>query len=214
MPRAVATYNTATTAWDANGTTPTTNPAGGGGGIGATTLVYKYTVTGSDKASIDTGTDTPQAGSGDWANGDLLIFALYARTDEAVAFSTVKLNLNNDTGANYDLQYLFGNNAASGQATALAQTGWSLGMAGASLAASYFSVWRVEIPNYTGTTGYKLGVGWQSQNDSTAANNQVTALSLGYRSTSAVTRWSAAPVTAGKKFKVGTQLLVHKLWST
>ncbi len=39
---------------------------------GMPVLVYRYTVTGSDKASIDTGVDTADAGSNDWTNGDLL----------------------------------------------------------------------------------------------------------------------------------------------
>jgi len=43
--------------------------------IGSSELIYRYTVAGTDKASIDTGVDTAQAGSNDWTNGDLLDIA-------------------------------------------------------------------------------------------------------------------------------------------
>ncbi len=58
--------------------------------LGMSSLVYRYTVTGSDKASIDTGVDTADAGSNDWTNGDLLEVFLYSRTDEATSSTTTQ----------------------------------------------------------------------------------------------------------------------------
>src|SRR5262245_2995315 len=44
----------------------------GGTTLGGSSLIYRLTVAGADKASIDTGVDAPDAGSNDWTNGDLL----------------------------------------------------------------------------------------------------------------------------------------------
>lgn len=184
---------------------------GGGGGIGATELIYRYTVTGSDKASIDTGIDTPDAGSNVWSNGDLLEVWLYVRTDEAVVRSLVDVILNNDSGANYTRSNVQMTESSTAGQTATGENAIRLNAAGASAAANDFSSTRLEIPNFTGTVGNKI-VQYQEGviDDGATANNRQLVGHYGYKSTSAVTRLKAAPETSGKKFKVGAKLLIYK----
>lgn len=181
------------------------------GYLGGLELVYRYTVTGSDKASIDTGSDTPDAGSNDWTNGDLLEIFLTGRTDEAVVSSVVALTLNNDTGSNYDREsFSFAGTGSLASSNALAGTSFGLSLPGTSVAANFQGLCMLRAPNYAGTTFYKVLDGWQAKNDTTAANNTFQNAMFTYRSTSAVTRLKVIPATAAKKFKVGTQLLIYK----
>jgi hypothetical protein len=178
--------------------------AGGGGGVGSTSLIYRYTVAGSDKASIDTGVDSPDAGSNDWTNGDLLEVWVYARTDEAVVLSTIDLTLNNDTGANYDRQASTAINTTPTAGQLLAGSNWGLFAPGSSGAANYFGTFRVTIPGFADTTGYKVGELTGGKNDTTAGNNRFDTQLATYRSTSAITRLKIIPDTGAKNLKVGT----------
>ena len=180
------------------------------GGVGASSLIYRYTVSGSDKASIDTGVDAPNAGSNDWTNGDLLEVWLYARTDEAVAASSVNINFNNDTAGNYDRQRVRGANTTTSANIANADTKIGTVAAGANSTASVFAATRMSVPNFAGTTGFKAVEFTEGVPDETAANMLVDAWVAQWRSTSAITRLAVTPQTAGKKFKIGTQLLIYK----
>lgn len=173
-------------------------------------LVYRYTVTGADKASIDTGVDTPDAGSNDWTNGDLLEVWLYSRTDEVTVFSELEMTFNNDTGLNYDMEYVQGVNASASSSVALASAYVQLTSGGSSLAANVFNVNDLCIPGYFNTVGQKAIRGSSGHVDTTAANTFSRAFSGNWRSTSAITRLKVTPHTAGKKLKVGTQLLIYK----
>jgi hypothetical protein len=177
---------------------------------GLPVLIYRYTVVGSDKASIDTGVDVRDAGSGDWANGDLLEIHLYARTDEATTGSQIDLTLNNDSGSNYDRQSITANNATTGAGAGLAVASWQFVIDGASSAANWFSHVQITIPNYAGTVGFKQGMGSAMHLNSTAAAGEVDWHGLQYRSTSAITRFKVIPDTGGKLLKVGSQLLIYK----
>ncbi len=196
----------------AAGATGATGPTGAAGGtsIGNLVLVYRYTVTGSDKASIDTGVDTPDAGSNDWTNGDLLEIYLYARTDEATDGSTLAVILNNDTTAVYDFQFLRGANVTASAGKSSGNTQWSLICAAANQAASFFSTNHFVIPNYAGTVGFKTGHSAGNFTNSVSTDLEVDLYAIAYRSTSAITRAKFLPNTAAKKFKVGTQLLIYK----
>lgn len=187
---------------------------GGGGGVGSTSLIYRYTVSGSAKASIDTGVDAAQAGSSDWTNGDLLEIWVYSRTDEAVVNSNLDLTFNNDTGANYDRQAITGVNTTASAGQLLAFTALNLFAAGTSTAASYFGTFKIAIPGYADTTGYKVGELYGGHNDSTAANNRLDTQVCTYKSTSAITRLKIAPTTAGKNLAIGTKLLIYKRTSS
>ncbi len=178
--------------------------------MGGTSLIYRYTVTGSDKTSIDTGVDTPDAGSNDWTGGDLLEVYCYARTDEAVVTSVVDVTFNNDTSSVYDRSRTQNN---TGTVTGNATNAANLPpfMAGASAAANEFGQFSIVIPNFAGTVGFKNGTilsGFADNPVTTTGYQQTFAFT--YRSTSAITRLNVIPDTAAKKLKVGSQLLIYK----
>ncbi len=181
-----------------------------GKAVSVVELIYRYTVVGSDKASIDTGADTPDAGSNDWTSGDLLELYLYSRTDEAVLTSIVYLKFNNSSTNIYDRQFVVGNNVTTNSSPNIGTAGVEWNVDGASQAANYFSHSSAYVPNFTGTVGYKA-IGSQSGTAaSAAANGQVFNGSHVYRDTAAITRAAISIATAGKKFKVGTQFLIYK----
>ncbi len=182
--------------------------------IGVPVLVYRYTVTGSDKTSIDTGADTADAGSNDWTNGDLLEVWFLLRTDEAVALSSVDITLNNDTGSNYDRQSVTGVSSTASAGQQLGNANWPIFAAGASEAANFFSASRLTIPGFGLTSSYKVAEYVGGKNDTTGGNNRIDVHALTYRSTSAITRLKIIPDTSGKKLKVGSQLLIYKRLSS
>lgn len=180
--------------------------------IGGTSLIYRYTVSGADKASIDTGVDTANAGSNDWTNGDLLEIFMLMRTDDAGGrINSLVMTVNNDGLNNYDLQQ-FGDSASTVGATqVLAGPSWAgpLDNHGSGGTANYATAVAISIPNYSGTTFFKSGVMTEGTLDGSATNNSSRTAALGYRSTNAITRFSLA-AAAGQKLKVGTQLLIYK----
>ncbi len=186
-----------------------------GGTIGQTKLVYRYTVTGSDKASIDTGVDTPDAGDNVWTGGDLLEVFMYLRTDEAAGQSGFSVVLNNDTSSIYDQARMSVLNVTVSGAPALSQAAWLLATCGASDTANVFGAATLTIPNYAGTVGFKNAwcvVG--APDHGTAGNAQLNTYGLNYGSTAALTRLKILPTTGGKKFTVGSQLLIYKRLSS
>lgn len=187
---------------------------GGGGGIGASELIYRYTVTGSDKASIDTGVDTPDAGSNDWSNGDLLEVFIYARTDEGVVGSVVALTLNNDTGSHYARERVTGTGgtaSASNAGSPLTTSFLIPAVPGSSVGSNAFGLACLAIPNFAGTVGAKALAGTSGFCDpSSAANDRAEAITGIWNDTSAVTRLAITPNTGGAKLKVGSQLLIYK----
>lgn len=178
------------------------------GPIGSTALVYRYTVSGSDKASIDTGVDTANAGTNDWTNGDVLEVFMQVRTDDAGAGANISVNLNNDSGSNYDVDQVQDTN---GTVTGVAAnvSAWSLFTHGSGGSANYASAHRLIIPNFGGTTFFKTAVSHGGVSDATGSNNFVQLKHFGYRSTAAITRLKVA-AGAGQKLKVGSQLLIYK----
>lgn len=179
------------------------------GYLGGLELIYKYTVTGSDKASIDTGADTADAGTNDWTGGDILEIFFIGRTDDAGATANLDMFVNNDTGANYDWQRVTGSNATASANVSLAQNQWRIGVHGSGGSSGYPQSYSLTIPNYAGTTFNKVGTLQESRCDATAGNNEHDSRAFGYRSTSAITRFKVAAVSTAK-LKVGSQLLVYK----
>lgn len=175
-------------------------------------LVFRYTVTGADKASIDTGVDTPDAGSNDWTNADLIEFFVYARTDEATVNSNVNVTLNNDTGAHYDYLGLRIQSTAAANFQGTAQTSFPLQVPGTTVAdTAVFSISSLQFLNPNGTVGYKPFTGtWSYMDPGDATQPETVAMTGEFRSTSALTRLKIIPNTAGKKLKVGSQLLIYK----
>lgn len=183
--------------------------SGSGGGVGASILIYRYTVAGVDKASIDTGADTPDAGANNWASGDMIEALLTVRTDDAGATGLTFWTVNNDSGANYDQQEQYGNNVTNSAAPSLAQTKWLLSVHGSGGGASYSSAVRVLLPDYIGTAFFKAGLSEMSIADATAGNNYVLRDALAWRSTAAISRLKVA-CNGAAKLKVGTQLAIYK----
>ncbi len=177
--------------------------------IGHPVLVYRYEVTGSDKASIDTGVDTPDAGSNDWTNGDILEVYFYSRTDDSPGFTNVNVTVNNDGSSIYDEQIIRADNATVSGGSVRAAALWVFATAGASMGSGVFGTLDMRFQNYAGTVGNKHGVVVFGIADSTAATCAAREYALGYRSTSAMTRLKLA-ADSTKKFKVGTQLLIYK----
>lgn len=184
-------------------------PAWEAGAIGGSSLVYRYTVTGSDKTSIDTGVDTADAGSNDWTNGDVLEVCLIARTDKAAVTDEVDVILNNDSSAIYDRMALQGTSAGAAASGAVAETSMRCNVHAATGSTGYPGMVALVIPDFAGTTFWKIAAGPSNIPDQTNANQIVFYRSYGYRSTSAITRLAATAI-AGQKLKVGSQLLIHK----
>lgn len=173
---------------------------GGGGAI-----LYDYEVTGSDKASIDTNVDGTTVAN---FSGYTILEAFFiGRTDEAVALSSILLNVNNDTSSIYDVEEISGRNVTSSVSRVAAAAQWTFLCPGTTFPANYPLSLRAQWPMYAGTTFYKAGTAWTSLFNSTAADSFILLDSLAYRSTSAITRIKvAAPST--KKLKIGSRLVV------
>lgn len=181
--------------------------------LGIPVLIFRYTVAGADKSSIDTGVDTPDAGSNVWTGGDLIEAFLYSRTDEVVEVSQVKWNINNDTGANYDMQRLGGQGASAFAASNLAQTKGFFDSVGTSAASGVFCSAKITIPNYAGIVGNKAAI-VEAATPTQSSFAELVASSVAWRSTAAITRLAFAIVSSSQKFKIGTQLLIYKRTSS
>ncbi len=68
---------------------------------------------------------------------------------------------------------------------------------------------RLVIPDYAGTVGNKMGELWAAHLDPGVAILTYS-MPVAFRSTSAITRLKVFTDTAGKKLKVGSQLLIYK----
>jgi hypothetical protein len=176
--------------------------AGGGGGA----KLYDYTVAGSVKASIDTNVDGTTVAN--FAGWDVLEVFMIVRSDVASAFATLQVRLNNDTGANYDQIMIskLGTGAPGGTQSAGGSNGWNLDMHGDSGTTGYPTVVVMTIPGYAGTTFNKVASVFAQTSDGTSANMLTEMATLGYRSTSAVTRIRIAP---GTNLKIGSRLIVY-----
>ena len=186
----------------------------GGGGLAnvaitaATgTLVYDYTVTGADKASIDTNVDGTFAGL--ISNGyNLLEVFMYLRTDEAVVASAVNLNYNNDATASYERQRVRGSNVTASAGQVLADTKIQVLATGSTAGASIFGVVRMTLFNYASSVGYKPGEFTTTVPDS-STSAIVDLWASTWLSTSAINRLAITPATAGKLLKVGSRLTIY-----
>lgn len=180
---------------------PTSSHSGG-----TLAKLYDFTITGADQASIDSNVDGTTVAN--FSGYDVLQIWGIARTDDAAALVEVDMTLNNDTGANYDLQSLNATNATVTAAPTLGDTKWALLGHGSGGTANYAGLIKVLIPGYAGTTFYKTADINLVVNDGTAANNRVNVRPGTYRSTSAITRVKIA-ATVGQKLKVGSRLIVY-----
>lgn len=177
--------------------------------IGSSELIYRYKIAGSDKASIDTGSDTQDAGTNDWTNGDLLEVFFLGRTDEAAATGFLNWTFNNDTGANYDYEKATGTGSAILASPGPGVTALLTRVHGDGGSANYPTSMQLALPGFTGTTFYKEMTVTNATNDATGNNAVIDTWAWGYRSTSAITRLKVAAQGAAK-MRVGSQLLIYK----
>jgi hypothetical protein len=158
---------------------------------------------GSSASGIDSGAASIPSGF------DVLEVWLILRTDEAVAGSSCKILVNNDTGANYDRQNIRGVNTTASAAGGLGTTdGWTINIAGASCAAGVFSMVRMSIPAYAQTTAQKAMEFVNSRADTTIANCLVEIQAFNWRSTAAITR-IAVNAPASQNFVTGSRMIVY-----
>lgn len=172
----------------------------GGGGTSGLVQLFDSTL-GIAAASIDTGAGGIAAG-----HSALEVYITVQVSDAAVS-ANLNLTLNNDTGANYDEQYVFGNVAAVSAGAVSADTKWQFGVHATGGSANYASVIRITIPSYDQTTFWKSAFAYQNRPDATAANQVVQMTSLGYRSTTAISRMAIAGATGN--LQAGTRLTVY-----
>lgn len=184
------------------GATGSTGAAGAAGANGTNGRVVLFDSTlGSDTATIDTG-------AGGIAGGySLLEIYMLARSNEAIVGATLTMLVNNDTGANYDRQFIRGDDTTVSAATGTAGSNWVIAIAGASCAAGIFSVLHLVIPGYTQTVAQKTGILTHTRVDPTAANRRMEVQGMHWRSTAAITRFSMTAL-ATKLLLTGSRLLI------
>lgn len=179
-------------------------------GAGHPELIYHYETTGA-QASIDTGVDTRQAGSGDWTNGYLLRIDMNIRSTRAAGNTTdaLLLTFNNDTSGLYTYQRVSGTNTTfNGTAGALA-TAFNPVIPTQDIPGSYFGHILVEVPNYA-KNGIGKGVTMTNFGSSTAAGSVFGGTSHGsYGGTSPITRVKIA-VSVGPNLSTGSSISITK----
>jgi hypothetical protein len=143
----------------------------------------------------------------------LLEVFLYGRTDEATTGSDVGITFNNTGGTSYARTRILevGNGATFTGAAAVGSASLLATITGASAAANAFGTIRLHCPNFGGTVGFKEGdMGISNMDNTTVGNARHSLQAWQFASTSAISRMAIAPATAGKKLKVGSQLLIYK----
>jgi hypothetical protein len=167
--------------------------------VASRTVVFDSTLL-ADAASIDTGAGAIPAGLA------LITVYIVGRTTQAVVSSSVSITLNNDTGSNYDVQYIqAASSVVSGGALATG-TSWLLAFPGASMDAGSAGYISFEIPSYDQTTFHKETVDVEGLSSSTPANETVAARALRWKSTAAITRLKVA--AGSGNLLAGTRLLI------
>ena len=105
----------------------------------ATTTLGSDTATVTFKSGFDD-TDTDVGGVQSWDQYMDLVLISYARSTVAAVADGSLLTLNNDTGANYAYQYMYGDGSSAVAASGTANYFWINNAAGASAAANIFGI--------------------------------------------------------------------------
>lgn len=127
-----------------------------------------------------------------------LIVIVNGRCSKAAANDDLYVQLNADTGANYDLETMLTNNATFNGSNAIAQTQWNLGwLPGTSATSGISASTEILIPNYSGTTFQKTMRTHSGLNQTNVATGMYVKEVHGwYRSTSAVSSVKVYPATS------------------
>lgn len=169
--------------------------------IGAPTVKLFDSILGSDAPSIDTGAGGIAAGYG------CLLIDIVVRTDAVGALVQVNVRVNNDSGNNYDRQYIAGLSATAQAQTGLAETAWQPIMHGSGGTANYPGFASLVIPSYDKTTFFKVGSMTEAVVDGTAANEGSVLRAIGWRSTAAISRLAVSAQSGN--LKTGSRLLIY-----
>jgi hypothetical protein len=160
---------------------------------------------GSAAASIT----LPAAGSiPAWAR--TLRIVIQARSAAAATTDQLSVQINGDTGNDYDTQQLFGNNASAsaGTQSGSAFTEMCVIPGASSTRANTAGVCTIDIPNYTGTTFEKQILGIGGFTDSTAAHGFSMTSVGSWRNTAAITSVKIIN-SSGSNFTAGTQAVLY-----
>lgn len=175
--------------------------SGGSGGPGGLTQIFNSTL-GVAATSIDTGANGVSA-----THGNLIIY-LYLRSDRAAnTADNYKVQLNADTGANYDTQQLAGNNVTASASPSNATTSWIGTCPAATAAANVFGMGRIDVFNYDNTSSFKAAILVDSNAQTTTASTSEM-FACQWRNTAAITRIAVAPV-AGTNFLAGSRMTIY-----
>jgi hypothetical protein len=152
-------------------------------------VMIANTTLGGDAANIDF-TSVP----GHYAH---LMLVCYLRSDIAAANTPVYIRLNNDSGGNYDWQFIQGSAAVASAGEAFAQTAGQIGVMPANSAgANLFNAGQIVIPHYAGSANNKsVECEWAYKTGTTTGLLSVGALALHWRSSAAVTRVTVLPTS-------------------
>jgi len=183
--------------------------------VGEVRLIYDYTITGADKASINTAVDGAYAGSFPTDLNYLEVF-LTGRTDHNpgapfVVPDNVDFQFNGDTGANYNRVFVASSvGGTPNQGQTVSATFFTGVLAGSPAAANFSGLCRLFIPNYNGSTFYKICefTAWALDNVSATSHYQIGLEAATWASTSAVQSIQTFPEAVGAKYKVGTRLTI------
>jgi hypothetical protein len=152
-------------------------------------------------ATITTG------GSGIPSGYNLLEVFILARTTQAAVQSNIIMRWTNDSGANYDTQYVQGADATASSAASLGQTSWIIPCPGASAHTGAVAMIHMTLLGYTQTVFHKTATWVLGYGEDTAADNRVRTMVGRYRSTAAITEMR---ISAGSgNFDTGSRMLIY-----
>ncbi len=169
-------------------------------------LLDDHTVSGSVLATYDTNT---RLGGNIPQTYRELRLVVDARGDTAATTTPINLRFNNDSGANYDYQFVQGNAAVAGALETFAATQIVfVGMPAATAPANVSGGMELLCPNYAGTTWHKWIHGHNNIKRGTATTDLFVRTYLGnWRSTAAITRLSLTP--AAGNFAIGSRFMLY-----
>jgi hypothetical protein len=182
---------------------PIERSGGGGGSGGGLSLLFDSTLA-APAANIDTG-------AGGIAGGfSHLYYEIYARVAGAVGTDSIVAILNNDSGANYDYDFMRNSGGALSAGSAHAATSMIVGhVQGATATASFFGTSNGNIMSYAAVTaGFKAGNCVCGQTSDVEGTSDQIAVQYTWRSTAAITRMRIS-AGAGSNLVTGTRLTIY-----